>query len=205
MKKLIATMGILALTIPVAQAQYDDIYYNPKKSGESTQSTTAKKKKKQQSYYIEDFGSMDVDEYNRAGDMYYETPVDTIGYQAETGQDFVYTQQIQKYYNPTIVIDNADVLEDVLNNSYGNVQVVINNAGIPVFEPVYYYPSSYYWNWGPRWSVSWNWGPSWGWGPSWAWNWGPAYPSYWGPSWTWGWGPGYNPYWGPSWLSLIHI
>ena len=202
MKKILLTLGVLALSLPVAQAQYDDIYYNPDKPSASRTTQTQKQKKQKKSYYIADFSNMDVDEYNRAGDMYYATPVDTIGTTVENGQDFVYTQQIQKYYNPTIVLDNADLLEDVLNNSYGNVEVVINNNGIPVFSP--YYSSVYYnypfyasWNWGPSWT--WTWGPSWswnwGWGPSWAW--GPSWT--WGPSWSWGWGPGYYPGWGPAW------
>ena len=202
MKKLLLTLGVLALTLPVMQAQDDDIYYNPNNDKSSTSRTSGKKSKK--SYYIKDFSNMDVDEYNRAKDMYYETPVDTIGARAETDQDFVYTQQIQKYYNPTIVVDNASLLEDVLNNSYGNVEVVINNYGEPTFAPYYYnyyYPSRYY-AWGPSWS--WNWGPlswSWNWGPSWTWTWGPSWSWNWGPSWAWGWGPGYNPGWGwgPSW------
>ena len=142
MKKLFLTLGVLALSLPVAQAQYDDIYYNPDKPSASRTTQTQKQKKQKKSYYISDFSNMDVDEYNRAGDMYYATPVDTIGTTVENGQDFVYTQQIQKYYNPTIVLDNADLLEDVLNNSYGNVEVVINNNGIPVFSP--YYSSVYY-------------------------------------------------------------
>ena len=142
MKKILLTLGVIALSLPVAQAQYDDIYYNPDKPSASRTTQTQKQKKQKKSYYIADFSNMDVDEYNRAGDMYYATPVDTIGTTVENGQDFVYTQQIQKYYNPTIVLDNADLLEDVLNNSYGNVEVVINNNGIPVFSP--YYSSVYY-------------------------------------------------------------
>lgn len=202
MKKILLTLGVLALSLPVAQAQYDDIYYNPDKPSASRTTQTKKQKKQKKSNYIADFSNMDVDEYNRVGDMYYATPVDTIGTAVENGQDFVYTQQIQKYYNPTIVLDNANLLEDVLNNSYGNVEVVINNNGIPVFSPYYssvYYDYPFYasWSWGPSWT--WTWGPSWrwnwGWGPSWAW--GPSWT--WGPSWSWGWGPGYYPGWGPSW------
>ena len=184
MKKLFLTLGVLALSLPVAQAQYDDIYYNPDKPSASRTTQTQKQKKQKKSYYISDFSNMDVDEYNRAGDMYYATPVDTIGTTVENGQDFVYTQQIQKYYNPTIVLDNADLLEDVLNNSYGNVEVVINNNGIPVFSPYYssvYYDYPFY--------ASWSWGPSWTWGPSWSWGWGPGYYPGWGP----GWGPGHYP------------
>lgn len=190
MKKILLTLGVLALSLPVAQAQYDDIYYNPDKPSASRTTQTKKQKQQKKSNYIADFSNMDVDEYNRVGDMYYATPVDTIGTAVENGQDFVYTQQIQKYYNPTIVLDNADLLEDVLNNSYGNVEVVINNNGVPVFSPYY---SSVYYNY--PFYASWNWGPSWTWtwGPSWTWHWG------WGPSWSWGWRPGYYPGWGPSW------
>lgn len=213
MKRLIYSIALMAMAAPfVANAQeFDDIYYNPKKDKTVNQTTT-----KKQSNYIKDFSSIDVDQYNRRG-QYYASPIDTIGAKAENDEDFVYTQQIQKYYNPTIVLDNADVLADVLNNSYGNVEIVFNN-GIPSFSPYYYsygwpYYNSYYgwnsWTWGPSWSWSWNWGPSWAWGPSWSWNWnwnwGPSWA--WGPSWSWGWGwnnPwnwGHGPGWGhgPAW------
>lgn len=169
MRKFYLAIAIAAIAAPLLQAQdeFDDIYYNPKKDHASVQ------KKKKQSNYIKDFSDMDVDDYNRRG-FYYNSPVDTIGTTAETDQDFVYTQQIQKYYNPTIVLDNADVLADVLDNSYGNVDIIINNDGLPTFAPLYVSP---YWA-----SMSWNWGPSW----SWSWNWGPSWTWSWGPSWSWG-------------------
>lgn len=182
----------------------DDIYYNPKKS---------EKKVKKQSAYDPNFSNQDVDSYNLRG-QYYTTPIDTIGATTSAGEDFVYTQEIQKYYNPTIVVDNADVLGDILDNSYGNVEVVYNINGVPSFSPIYYYPYSGWnisWNlWGPSVTIGWNnpfWGPSWSWGPSWAWgpswSWGPSWawgPS-WGPSWSWGWGPAWGPSWGcgPCW------
>ena len=98
---------------------------------------------------------MDVDTYNRRN-QYYMSPVDTIGSRVENGEDFVYTQQIQKFYNPTIVVDNANVLADVLANSYGNVEIEINAGGLPVFTPYYGYSWPYYSNWGL--SVSpWGW------------------------------------------------
>ncbi|MFM9587593.1 hypothetical protein, partial [Streptomyces caniscabiei] len=82
-------------------------YYNPKKAEkEATQERVSRN-------YIADFQDMDVDDYNRRG-QYYVSPVDTIGMRAETDQDFVYTTQIQKYYNPTIVLDNVDLLTDVI-------------------------------------------------------------------------------------------
>ncbi|MDE5974977.1 MAG: hypothetical protein K2G69_00350, partial [Muribaculaceae bacterium] len=125
----------------------DDIYYNPNKA----QAKEKTKKEKKQSSYISNMSEMDVDAYNRRGDAYYTSAVDTIGRYVENGEDFVYTQQIQKYYNPTIVVDNVDLLGDVLSNAYGNVEIVINNNGLPVFSPYYYggpYWTSPYWNTG---------------------------------------------------------
>ena len=173
----------------------DDIYYNPKKD------TVAKKKttKKISDNYIADFSNIDVDTYNMAGN-FMPMPADTIGAKSGSGEDFVYTQQIQKYYNPTIVIDNADLLADVLNNSYGNVDIVINDNGLVSFAP-------YSCNW-PYWSYSYGWPYSYGWGAypyycgGLGWNIGFGYydPFYaWGPSWGWGWGPGYYPGWGAGW------
>lgn len=203
MKKILFATAILALAGTAVQAQeFDDIYYNPKK--DSSQPVESKKKK---SNYIKDFSSIDVDTYNRRG-QYYESPIDTIGVQAENGEDFVYTQKIQKFYNPTVVVDNADILADVIDNSYGNVNIIFEN-GLPYFNSIYGWPgyydyyswypswrwnSSYYWSYNPMWGFelwpSWSLGPSWAWGPSFGWGWGWNY----GPSWGWGWGPG----WGPS-------
>ncbi len=193
MKKLLYCLTIMALIVPATATfaqEYDDIYYNPKKDKTTSSSSSSSKKK---SNYIKDFSSMDVDEYNRRG-QYYTSPIDTIGSAAESDEDFVYTQQIQKYYNPTIVIDNADILEDVLLNSYGNVDIVFDN-GLPTFAPYYAYGWPYYsgyYGWGNPWywDWGWGWGPSWAWGPSWSWAWGWGLSWAWGPSW--GWGPGWG-------------
>lgn len=152
---LISAMLLLTPAAVYAQDYFDDdIYYNPKKS-----SSTSQKKK---SAYIPNMADMDVDAYNRRGEQYYASPVDTIGTYVENGEDFVYTQQIQKYYNPTIVVDNADVLGDVLENAYGNVEIVIDNNGLPVFSPYYGWNYPYYAGWwsSPSWGLSIN---PWGW------------------------------------------
>ncbi len=193
-KSVYLTMLLLAGTSLFSRADNDvyddDIYYNPKKDVGNVQKESA---------YIENFGDIDVDTYNRRG-QYYTTPVDTIGEAVGSAEDFVYTQQIQKFINPTIVVDNSDVLYDVLNNSYGNVTIVINDNGLPVFSPyVYSWPSyrSYYSYWGPTWGFGWNvWDPyySWYWGPSWGYY-DPFWYGYgWGWGHTWGWDP-YRPYW----------
>ena len=200
--KFIVSLFVLgAVSVAHAQDVYeDDIYYNPKKD-KSAQTQT---KKKRQSNYIADFSSVDVDAYNMQGGLL-QMPADTIGLRAENGEDFVYTQQIQKYYNPTIVLDNAELLADVLNNSYGNVDIVINDNGIVGFAPYSYAWPYYSYGYGWPYNPGWGWGASWG---GWGWNIGLGYydPWYawgWGSSWGWpggwrpGWGPGWT--WGPSW------
>lgn len=191
MKHQLILATILTLGAPAILAQSyfdDDIYYNPKK--DKVAAPTAKKK---QSNYIANMAEMDIDAYNRRGEQYYATSIDTIGSYTENGEDFVYTQQIQKYYNPTIVVDNSDMLGDVLANAYGNVDIVIDASGLPVFAPYSYAWGYPYSRWGyPGWGI--NVGP-WGWNVgfydpwyawNWGWNWGPSWA--WGPSW--GWGPG---------------
>lgn len=221
---ILATL-FLGTGIMSAQNYEDDIYYNPNKTKTTAPSTGVKTSATADNmmgnitadgyYYNPNLGEYavlsesDVDAYNRYG-SYYETDLDTIGAAVGNSEDFVYTQQIQKFYNPTIVTDNADALEAVLNNSYGNVNVVYT-GGCPTFTAWSYSPwyvySPWSWRWyGPGWSFgwdplwSWTWSPTWAWGPSWAWGW--YDPWYWGPGWgaTWGWGwhhPGYHPY-GPN-------
>lgn len=194
MKKISILLVMLAIGLPCLYADdynNDDIYYNPKKEKKIAVN-------KQKSNYIADFSNIDPDEYNRRG-QYYLTPIDTIGSFVENGEDFIYTQQIQKFYNPTIVIDNSNLLADVLNNSYGNINVIYE-GGYPYFLPIYSNVYPYYrnpWIWGSGWNLGWNlgWNISWniGWYDPWyAWN----YPVY-GSPWYWNWGPSWG--WGPGW------
>lgn len=206
MKRIVLLASVLSFAIApmLADNVYeDDIYYNPKKD------KALKYKKLKKNNYIANMADMDVDEYNGRG-HYTPMPSDTIGGKTENGEDFVYTQQIQKYYNPTVVIDNADQLGDILSRSYGNVNIVVDCDNI-MFEPWYRgYPSyafyspftrwgfgNYYWGAGPglTWGISWcdPWFVNpiynpWAW--NWAWNWGPAwYPAR--PGWDY---PRYTPY-----------
>lgn len=197
MSKFLVSVMAVALAVPVlAQNDYDDIYYNPnQKTGKNTTKTS---KKTSKSNYVADFSDMDVDEYNKRG-FYYETPVDTIGNDVASEEDFVYTQQIQKYYNPTIVVDNASALSEVLENSYGNVDITVYD-GRPVFTSVYtgaygWAPSYYNWSYVPSWSWNYGWGPGYvSYSPVWGWSVG-VYSPYvsWGYGPTWGWG--YDPAW----------
>ncbi len=70
MKKAILLFSIFSMMsgIALAQDEYDDIYYNPKSEKStvtSTKQTNSTKQNKKQPKYIKDFGSMDVDQYNR--------------------------------------------------------------------------------------------------------------------------------------------
>ncbi|MDE6006381.1 MAG: hypothetical protein K2G67_02375 [Muribaculaceae bacterium] len=208
MRRIILGLTIVSMSASLmfAQDDFDDIYYNPSpKASTKTDSSKTKKSKnkKKKSNYIADFSDMDIDEYNKRG-FYYETDIDTIGARVESEEDFVYTQQIQKYYNPTIVVDNSDILADVLENSYGNVEVVVKN-NTPVFTSVYYSdypwaPGYYNWNYRPAWTWSYAWGPvsfAWNFGPSWTWSFGPSWAWYPGSYWGWGPGWGYSPWYPP--------
>ncbi|MDE6523281.1 MAG: hypothetical protein K2L17_10720, partial [Muribaculaceae bacterium] len=176
---LAMAMGSMTPVAVFADDYVDDIYFNPKKD----KNVGAKKKNPN---YIENFSDIDVDTYNLRG-QYYNTPIDTIGARVSSEEDFVYTQQIQKYYNPTIVLDNSQLLADVLQNSYGNVEIVYNGitpAFLPTYRygwPYYSYYDPWYWNVGfGGWSIG-GWYDPWNWGPSWSWGWGPSWS--WGPSW----------------------
>ncbi|MCM1005276.1 MAG: hypothetical protein NC402_03150 [Prevotella sp.] len=208
MKKLLLISACLCLTLSgVAQEEFDDIYYNPKTAKTQTQKQQTKNQPvpgatiyggESQTYYYYPQSAYqenrDIDEYNRYGG-YYQSAVDTIGDAIANSQDFVYTQEIQKYYNPTIVVDNMSVLSDLINNSYGNINIVYD-YGYPVFSPWYTRTFPYYgttWCWNPYWNLGWGYGPGWSWNWGWSWGWGGWYDPWfaWGPSWGWSWGPGW--------------
>lgn len=207
-KTLLLSLLIVGTSLSYAQTTYDDdddIYYNPKKA--KKEAIEAKRK----ANYIPNRAEMDVDAYNRRG-QYYATPVDTIGMAAMTDGDFKRTQDIQRFYNPTIIVDNIDELSDILSQSYGNVEIVISNDGLPWFIPSIapysfsWLPGSVYWA-STALTSPWGWGwydsfYPWGIGIPSYWNWG-INPNYWfgwnGP-WNWSFGWGWNPgYWGPAW------
>lgn len=177
----------------MAQDFEDDIYYDGRKAEKQEQARQAQAAQQNPYAYgwqpsIET--ERDVDEYNRFGG-YYGTAVDTIGYNIANSEDFVYTQQIQKFYNPTIVVDNQDVLADVLNNSYGNVNVIYNPWG-PVFDSWAYMPYTYVWG-NPWYGLSV--GGSWHrWDSPWYASWSPWFYPWYDYGWNWGWGPSWN--WG---------
>lgn len=187
-------LAIMATLAPLANAQWEDeIYYNASKKGK-----TAKAVK--ETVRTEDAAGrtdVDVDAYNMRS--FSRPAADTIGVRVAGEPDFVYTDKLQKFYNPTIIVENAALLSDVLNNSYGNVNIVVAD-GMPAFDlwsvrtPGYYsYGSPYPWR--PMW---YGYDPFWAWNSSWvtpAWGYG-----WWSPLWNtgWAWNPWNSP-WGWGW------
>lgn len=211
MKRFYYLLAALAFTATgFAQAIEDDIYYDGRKA--EKQQAEQRGLQPKVTYATDDYMSSwqpsiesrrDVDEYNRYG-SYYVSAIDTIGAGIADSEDFVYTQQIQKYYNPTIVADNSTILEDILNNSYGNINIIYGAAG-PAFSSWYNLPYfEAYTPWGGFYSpLNWGWYTGWfdpwyrisaPWGYGWGWGWS-------APGWGWGWNaPGWNYGWcSPGW------
>lgn len=222
-KPLFLSLLIVSVGVCRAQGYYDDdIYFNSSKDKDKNvelakkQASTAKKQNTNgyilypvadyaaaDTYAPEGSSKMSVDEYNRRGIFGKDT---VSAKNSAASQDFAYTRQIEKYYNPAIVVGSKDAeLAELYYAQPANVNIYINTPsygywGYPSYWGGWYdtwYPGYNYWGynyWGPAWS----WGPSWAWGPSWSWGWGGP---YWGPSWGWGpawsWGPSWT--WGPSW------
>ncbi|MDE5820998.1 MAG: hypothetical protein K2H63_00760 [Paramuribaculum sp.] len=214
-------LSLLIISAGVCRAQGyydDDIYFNSSKDKDKNVELAkkqAEEAKKRTSngyilYPVADYAAADtyapegsstisVDEYNRRGIF----GRDTVSSKLKSGelQDFAYTRQIEKYYNPAIVVGSDDAqLADLYYAQPANVNIYVNTPsygywGYPYSWGGWYDPwYSGYWGynyWGPAWSwgPSWSWGPAWSWGPS--WSWGPAWS--WGPSWSWAPARPYNP------------
>lgn len=199
----LAAIVILGSFIAVSAQNYDDIYYNPKKS--QKQGTTINNANDSYYQYNNSYNAnvknytktdttatginMDVDEYNRRGDSEYypqDSLQDTTYYapqnesavqQNDDQNDFTYTERIRKYYNPTIIINaNDPSLYDALYYATTDWFYSPYNIGLSIG------------NWG--WSFNWGWNYSY-WNP---WSWSYPYWNYgwYGPSWGWGCGGGWH-------------
>lgn len=219
MMKFFLSFLTIALAAAAASAQgfyEDDIYFNSSKDKDKNKEAARKQALQRtatrpdgvivrrlpdyaaaDTYSFEGTSARSVDEYNRRGIFARDsiTPLDT----AALTQDFAYTRQIEKYYNPAVVTGSHDkALEELYYAEPANVNIYINSPGWwsgPYWSTYWggwYDP--WYGGWGSPW---WNgyWGPGWAWGgPAWGWG-GPYWPG-WGPAW--GWGPSWGPAWGWS-------
>lgn len=223
MKHIMTRMSALAIALCAAaslsaQGFYDDdIYFNPAK--DKDRNVEAAKKAATQkrtngyilrpvseypaadTYVPEGTSNRSVDDYNRRGIFARADSTSRSTDSISATADYAYTRQIEKYYNPDIIVGSSDPeIAQLYYAEPAEVNIYVNTPGYGYwgypysyyggwYDPWYWGTSLWYPYWGPSWSFSWNWGPAW-WGPAWGWG-GPA----WGPSWGWGWtSPGWN--WG---------
>ncbi len=217
---LLALLMVGGTGLLSAQGYYDDdIYFNPTKDKdkniEEAKKAAAREAARIAAIRASDFPAADtyqvtgtstrsVDDYNRRGIFAYP---DTVAADSASTDAFAYTRQIERFYNPEVVISSKDEkLAEYYYAEPANVNIIIN----PPYYSNYWgwggwYGSPWYWDspwypyWGPSWSWSWSpawswgWGPSWAWGPSWSWGWGPAW-GWTSPGWGWGWAGNVRPY-----------
>ena len=211
--KLFTLLGVLAIagsTTVVAQ-DYDDVYYDASKEPQGTaipmKRTRTVNDRKVVVYsnaptYVNSNGATivngrDIDEYNLRGR--YDTDdiaADTIYDEGE----FAKTRRIERFDNPTIVINSGDSeLVTIYYDTTPRVNIIVND----------YYDPFWDWRWG--WRTTW-YGPGWRWGwydpwygPTYAWGWR---TTWYGPGWRWGYhyswgGPRYYG-WGGGWSHNRH-
>lgn len=187
----------------IAQDIYDDIYYNPR---DEKKTPEVKKPVSRQTvaeypaadtYNFDSGSTRDIDDYNRRGIFAVDTTA--VVQTAETPADFECTRQIERFYNPDVIVASSDpTLARVYYAEPANINIIVDPgwgwsspyySGYWGWSNPYYYPG--YWGWGGPWYSSWYYGsPYWAW--SWSWGWGPGFGYV--PSWAWrpGWG-------GPAW------
>ncbi len=174
----------------------DDIYYNPSKVKNTTVVTTQKTAStytdfEAPEYQVYSTSPRDVDEYNRRGVYAQRDSVSTDSLKADSDV-FQYTERMERFDNPTIVISSGD---SRLKELY-----YADNVNIYIGTPSTYFSFGTYSPWWSTYSYYndfwygynyWNWG--WGWHsyrPYCSWGW---CDPFWGSSYHYGWG-GYD--WG---------
>lgn len=179
----------------MAAQDFDDIYYDSSHSNTSKTTSATTVAPANNSYnYAGTVNGRDIDEYNRRGTTngnYTAQQPDTVysdnGGAGNGYSDYTYTMRIQRFYNPTIVIESSDpaLLTALVAPAYAAATF---GTILSPFSSLYwgwdYYPASYYaWN---AWNNPWYYG---------GWNWGWHSSWYWGdPYWNYGWWGGCPPY-----------
>lgn len=186
-------------SVAVAQDIYDDIYYNPKTDNKPKQAVTNTQTAvtdypSADTYNYDSGSSIDVDAYNRRGIFAVDTT--TVAADNSSSADFECTRQIERFYNPDVIVESDDptLAKAYYAEPQSTVNIVINSPGYWGWGYTGYSP---YWNWNyPYYSSYWGWNYPYYYG---VWGSPYYYASWYGPtwSWTWGWGPGYGG-WGPG-------
>lgn len=208
---LLMAIGLMSSLSVLGQSYYDDdIYYNPSKNKTNQATTVVKTTTTDKSlsdldyegstYQIYSSDLRDVDEYNRRGGIYKSDTIPQTDSLNTNSDTFKYTERIERFDNPTIIIASSDsrlkelYYSDDVDIYIGTPTTYISFGGFydPWYSPFY---SSWYYN-----PWHWNWGWSWGWNSFNPW-WGGYYDPFWGPhyhgyyGYTWG---GWHNHWGPS-------
>ena len=181
--KLSILLGLLVTVSFSCFAQdYDDIYYNSSKK--KAKKTTVIVEQNENTVtdtnngvsYVSQGVVRDVDEYNRRYSV-----LDTLAYDnsvsSENQGDFVYTDRIKRFHNPSVIIETNDpeIAEIYYVSTSPNVNLIVGTPS-SYWNPYWYdwYFPSYSWHvgwYGPSW---YNWG--WNWSFGWGWDW--CHPVY---------------------------
>lgn len=150
MKKKALLISSLFIAFSMSMlAQYDDIYYNPRKANE-TRITTSNEETVVISNNVRD-----VDTYNR------QAPANRPNQTSNVEQDdFEYTKRITRFHNPEAVTINNPEYVYIYNDTPSEPNPTINIRVTQRWNPwdysyftPYYYPS-YHWSW----SLNYGWG-----------------------------------------------
>lgn len=154
MKKKALLISSLFIAFSMSMlAQYDDIYYNPRKANE-TRITTSNEETVVISNNVRD-----VDTYNR------QAPANRPNQTSNVEQDdFEYTKRITRFHNPEAVTINNPEYVYIYNDTPSEPNPTINIRVTQRWNPWdysyftrYYYPS-YHWSWGSNygWGYTYN-------------------------------------------------
>lgn len=154
MKKKALLISSLFIAFSMSMfAQYDDIYYNPRKANE-TRITTSNEETVVISNNVRD-----VDTYNR------QAPANRPNQTSNVEQDdFEYTKRITRFHNPEAVTINNPEYVYIYNDTPSEPNPTINIRVTLRWNPWdysyftrYYYPS-YHWSWGSNygWGYTYN-------------------------------------------------
>lgn len=198
MKKILASLIAMILigsynSFVIAQDDYDDdIYFNAKKAktekkdkvvnATTMSSVTTADYPAADTYVITGNGvNIDIDTYNRRGVFANDTISANSSSRVENTQSFECTQQIERFYNPRVIIESPD--ESVAQIYYAtpatDIDIYIGSPYCGVSYP--YYSSPWYWSTPRSWWYynSWVYNPwYWDYYPSWYWGYSYYYPTY---------------------------
>ena len=132
--RLILVVLLIIGVQPIIADEYnnDDIYFDSSKQKNNKQQKQSVEQSKFEGIcdYSNGYKIRDVDEYNRQGIYYY---IDTTNKDTGLIQDgYVYTNRIERFYNPSIVVGsgNQDLI-DSYNENQSDINIYVNTYWSP--------------------------------------------------------------------------